>query len=728
MPPEGEPPLADDEHRRLLAWLESASNATGRDSHRPRDPGPLAFRRLNLAEYDASIRSVLGFKFHAAEAVGLPDEAGVGNAYGNLATALEIPPAMLEKYFAAADKALDIFLGLEDTSGINGEILEAARLRRGLLFGVRPNRWPKRGEPLRFEPETSERPTVLAALGVVARAAYRRPPTSDETARLAAIYDRARADGADCLGGIRLAMKTILVSPRFLFRIDSSNDSGSATGDVARLDNHSLAARLSYFLWSAPPDAPLSSAADAGLLTSAGPSPEPTQWTGEPIGSDDPSKERDKRRQAAFDDDLATCFTAPVADGAWIGLDLGTVRVVSRLRFSAGVYQENSLKGGRFQASPTADFSSGVVDLLVLDQAPEQAWQSRDLSSPESGPREPYRYVRYLGPRGSHGRIAEFEVWGPAEGSTLELETRRLLMDPRAKALTENFFFRWLSLDKLPTARPSTEFFPTFNADVRKAMSDEAAMFLDRLRTEDRGIVELLDSDYAYLNEDLAKYYGVPDVAGKEFRRVALKPEYHRGGLIGMGSILAINSHTSRTSPTLRGKWILDALFGAAPPPPPANAGMIKEEGGKGKEVKSFREQLARHAQQASCVACHRKMDPLGFALDNYNAAGVWRDDDQGRPIDNSGTLPDGRVIHGAADLKQVILDRKRQFVRHMIEESLTYALGRELDYFDDRAIDAIEARLERDGHRFSSLILGIVESFPFQYRRGAHFLTRADR
>ena len=194
----------------------------------------------------------------------------------------------------------------------------------------------------------------------------------------------------------------------------------------------------------------------------------------------------------------------------------------------------------------------------------------------------------------------------------------------------------------MKSAIPDREEFPNWDDNLRQAFRRETELFFQSIVREDRSVIDLLDADYTYLNEELAKYYGVPDVTGKEFRRVALKPEYHRGGLLGMGSILSLTSHTSRTSPTLRGKWILEALFGAAPPPPPANVSTIKEEAEPGKQPKSFREKLAMHASQASCATCHRKMDPLGYALDNFDGIGQWRDRDGNKPLDTSGVLPGG--------------------------------------------------------------------------------------
>ncbi len=293
-----------------------------------------------------------------------------------------------------------------------------------------------------------------------------------------------------------------------------------------------------------------------------------------------------------------------------------------------------------------------------------------------------------------------------------------MLKDPKARALTDNFGAQWMQLGKLADARPSTEFFPTFNQLLRQAMHDEATTFFDKLREEDRPILDLLDADYTYVNEDLAKHYGIPGVQGKEMRRVTLPPDAHRGGLLGMGAILALTSHTSRTSPTMRGKWVLEVVFGTPPAPPPPNVGTINDHQDKGKEPKTFRELLAQHAREPACAACHAKIDPLGFALENFDAVGRWRETANDRPVDAAGRLPSGEQLAGVSGLKLVVLRHRDQFVRNLAEQMLTYALGRELEDCDDAAVTAITANLQKNDFRFSAAVMGVVDSFAFQHRR----------
>ncbi|MEA3210174.1 MAG: hypothetical protein QOE70_3231 [Chthoniobacter sp.] len=304
-----------------------------------------------------------------------------------------------------------------------------------------------------------------------------------------------------------------------------------------------------------------------------------------------------------------------------------------------------------------------------------------------------------------------------SQPAILEAQVKRLLADPKAKALTDAMLVRWLGAEKVLDARPTTEFFPAFNSQLKKAMREEVSTFCDHLRTEDRPVLDLLESDYTFVNADLAKHYGLAGVSAKEPQRVALKPEDHRGGVLGMGAVLAATSHTFRTSPSQRGRWVLEVIFGTPPPPPPANAGLFKDEK-REKEPKDFREKLAQHALDPNCAACHRKMDPLGFGLDNYDAVGQWRPTSP--TLDTHGELPTGERFTGAAELKQMIWNRRDEFVRNLIGQTLTFALGREVDYFDEGQISRIKTAMEKDGNRFSSLIFGVVKSYPFQNRRNA--------
>ncbi|MBI3856398.1 MAG: DUF1592 domain-containing protein [Planctomycetes bacterium] len=517
MPPEGEKRLTTEQRDLLLRWLRPAASYVDCANPAERDPGPPLLRRLNRAEWLATVRDLTGVTADVAAEVGMPEEA-TGTAFDTSANALVLPPALLEKHFAAAELILD-----------------------------------------KMKPPQGDSPRAIVA--AFAGRAYRRPVADGEIDRLMALHERAAGRGDAPAKALRLPLKAILVSPHFLFRVEREQ----AGAEPYRISGPELASRLSYFLWSTMPD-----------------------------------------------------------------------------------------------------------DALRADAEP--------------------------------GRLADPAV--------LEAQVRRMLLHPRARALTQNFAAQWLQLRKLEYARPSTEFFPSFNNRLKQAMRDEATTFLDKLREEDRSVLDLLDCDYAWLNGDLARHYGIAGVEGKDFRRVAIRPEDHRGGLLGMGAILALSSHTSRTSPTLRGKWILESIFGTPPPPPPPDAGTIKEQK-KGAEPRTFRELMAAHATQPACASCHKRIDPLGFALENYDAVGAWRESK-----DAAAVMPSGERFEGVAGLKQVLLRSRDAFERNMIEQMLAYALGRDVRDSDECAIRAIKAALEKNGHRFSTMVLGIATCFPMQYRK----------
>lgn len=543
MPPEDARQLTTADKEALAGWLAAASDYLDCEpSHR--DPGPPLLRRLTHREYTSTIADLLGLYLDARNDLGLPAEEPGDGRFENLSANLQISPALMEKYFAAADK-------ISDTLFVN----EGARNR---LLNPRPG------------PKLSERDAAKQIVANLARRAYRRPPEEADINRLLGFYERARAQGSTFEDGIRATLKPVLVSPRFLFRIEVDR---AGTGPGMPVDDFELASRLSFFLWGTMPDEEL--------------------------------------------------------------------------------------------------FRSAA---------------QKKLSDPAG----------------------------------LEKEVSRLLKHDRARTFTEALANDWLMMKHFPRARPTTEFFPTFHDELKRPMLQEVRLMVDYLRTADRPILDLLDANYTFVNESLARHYGIPGVSGNQMRKVDLKPEYHRGGLIGMGGILAMTSHTFRTSPTQRGKYILEVILGTPPPPPPPNAGQLKGDDPKKKQPLTFREQLTQHSTQASCAACHRKIDPLGFALDNFNAIGEWRTGASAAPIDVSGVLPTGEKVDGYASLKAVLLNHKDEFIDTAIAKVLEYALGRELDGQDECTIREVHAALKRNDYRFSVLVAEIIKSVPFRQRRAS--------
>ena len=298
----------------------------------------------------------------------------------------------------------------------------------------------------------------------------------------------------------------------------------------------------------------------------------------------------------------------------------------------------------------------------------------------------------------------------------LERQARRMLADPRSLNLATNFTGQWLQLGKLESFSPDARLFPDFDDNLRQALREETERFMASVLLEDRSVLDLIRADYTYLNERLAKHYRIPGVYGTRFRRVALREGSRRGGLLRHGSVLTVTSYPTRTSPVLRGTWILENIFGAPPPPPPPNVPTLDNSVPASLPM---RQRLSAHRDNPACASCHQTIDPIGFAMENFDALGRWRDYQDGLPVDASGALPGASESHaGIVGLEDSLLERPELFVGTLARKLLTFALGRGVEYFDDPAIRKILREAEPGGYRFSELAVGIVKSVPFQMRR----------
>ena len=309
----------------------------------------------------------------------------------------------------------------------------------------------------------------------------------------------------------------------------------------------------------------------------------------------------------------------------------------------------------------------------------------------------------------SHGRLKDDAV--------LEQQVRRMLADPRSSALVDNFAGQWLYLRNLDSANPNITLFRNFDDNLRHAFRRETEMLFEYILRENRSTLEFLTADYTFVDERLARHYGIPNVKGSQFRKVAITDD-NRRGLLGQGSILTITSYGNRTSPVQRGKWVLENILGSPPPPPPPNVPELKDARRDGK-VLTIREQMAEHRANPVCASCHARMDPIGFALENFDAVGSFRKlDAQGQPIDPSGVLPDGTRFDGPKGLRAVLVSDPERFVQTTTEKLLMYALGRSIDYYDQPAIRTIVRKAAASNYTMSSLILGVARSLPFQMSR----------
>ena len=379
-------------------------------------------------------------------------------------------------------------------------------------------------------------------------------------------------------------------------------------------------------------------------------------------------------------------------------------------------------------AAEGAGYEAGIENALAAILVSPQFLLRVEADPPGLAPRSPYR----LGDFEIASRLAFF-LWSslPAddllaaaergdlrEGARLDAQVRRMLADPRSRSLVTNFAAQWLHLPKLDGVTPDLRLFPNFDDNLRQAFREETERFVESILREDRSIGDLLSADYTFLNERLAKHYGLPHVYGSQFRRVSLAgdPSRQRGGLLRHGSILTVTSYATRTSPVIRGHWILANLVGAPPPPPPPNVPALDDN--TVAASLPLRQRLAKHREDAACASCHNVMDPVGFALENFDAVGRWRTVEERRPVDASGGLPDGRTCEGVAELERGLLDRPELLAGTLAEKLLIFALGRGIEPADAPAIRAIVRQAAAAEFRFSALILGVVHSTPFQMRR----------
>ena len=313
--------------------------------------------------------------------------------------------------------------------------------------------------------------------------------------------------------------------------------------------------------------------------------------------------------------------------------------------------------------------------------------------------------------------LAAAEKGELAKPELLDAQVKRMLADPRAEALVSNFAGQWLFLRNVLQVWPNPDVYPDFDANLRDAFKQESELFFQSIVKEDRSVLNLLEADYTFVNERLARHYQIPNVYGSHFRRVAIKDD-NRKGLLGQGSILTVTSYATRTAPTIRGRWILENILSVPPPPPPADVPSLTLKKDANGQAFTMRAQMEEHRKNPACAACHKVMDPLGFSLENFDATGKWRATDNGAAIDNSGVAPDGFPLNGPGTLRKYLLSHPDQFANTVTTKLLTYALGRGVEYYDGPAVRKIMRDAGTGNYKWSSLVLGIVKSVPFQMRR----------
>ena len=675
MPPPGRPAPAPGVRAELAARLEAALDRAA--AERP-DPGSPAIHRLNRAEYRNAVRDLLGLDLdHARD---LPaDDAGYG--FDNIGDVLTVSPLHVEKYLGAARRVSRLALGTGTPRPVVTRYRPAGREADEDIDGLPPN---ERGGILfrHYFPFDADYTIQVRVRG--RRAPVLPPPKLDvrvDGARVRlfdADFDPEEANQGSRTFEVRLAL--------------SAGDHEIAAGFLTEYAKREGAGR------ETPNDAAVDYVLVGGPYRASGPGDTESRRRllhCRPV-ADDPDgpcarriltalARRAYRRPVAADDiePLMRLFAAGRADG-------GTFEHGIEMALSGVLVSPNFLF--RVPGAPDGARPGTVYRLTDLDLASRLSfflWSS--IPDDE------------LLRAAEEGRLGE-----PGE---LSAQIARMTADPRARALIDNFAGQWLQLRNVADWTPDPERFPHFDDGIRRAFERETTLFIEHVMRNDRSVLDLIDADYTFLNERLADFYGIDGVEGGWYRRASLAGT-GRGGILTHGSVLMVTSYPTRTSPVLRGKWILENLLGAPPPPPPPDVPELPAASDA--SVGGLRAALERHRANPACAVCHARLDPLGFALENFDAVGARRADE----VDASGALPDGALVVGPDGLRAMLRDRRREFVEALAEKLLTYAVGRGLEPRDRPAVREIRRRVESNGYRFSALVAAVVDSVPFSMRR----------
>ncbi|MEQ8787757.1 MAG: DUF1592 domain-containing protein [Pirellulaceae bacterium] len=717
MPPEDRPRPKQDEIAAFVKLVRDIYDAYDRTA-KP-DPGRVTVRRLNRTEYNNTIRDLVGVDFSPAEDFPSDD---IGHGFDNIGDVLTLSPVLMERYFAAAESIV----------------------QRAILPSPPPP--PKRFLSARYTepagkdvPQSKFRPIATDGEQPIhtgpLNTAYKVPGDGEYIVR-ARVYGESK-DGQPVRAAL-LAKGAEVATP-------------AGDDDVARIAGHSVE-RMRPMLILETFDVTATSAdkpqtleatipANIGFERAAVALLKPAE--GQPavklhvewIALEGPLDTRPRSHREL----LAVTPGASQAEQ--------TREVIERFARRAYRRPVSEIEVDRLVTlcddamAEGLSWEAGIQRVLLavlvspkflfrfeLDDRPQ---------SPEPRPLDEYQLASRL----SYflwSTMPDDELFALAEKkqltANLDAQVKRMLKDPRSRQLVENFGLQWLQLQRLQSFSPDLERFPTFSEKLRDAMLRETVLFFSEVVREDRSILDLLEADFTYMNETLARHYGVVDtmgaragqkpvrpggqrIRGDEFVRVSLA-DNQRGGLPTQASVLTVTSNPTRTSPVKRGKWILEQILGDPPPPPPPNVPEL-EENDQAVLSGSLRQRLEQHRANPACAACHDRMDPIGFAFENYDAIGKFRDKDGEFEIETAGELPDGAQFAGPGEFKQVLRERKDQFSRCVIEKLLTYALGRGLEYYDRPVVDRIQKQVADNDYRFSALISEIVRSQPFRLRRG---------
>jgi hypothetical protein len=722
MPPAGAPRPDPASYDSLATYLETELDRAAASLP---NPGRPAVHRLNRVEYANAIRHLLAVEIDGAALLPADD---AGHGFDNIADMLSVSPLLVERYLFAARRITRLALGdpavrpftenydvsryfvqddrmsedlplgsrggiaVRHTFPLDGEYVLTIRLQRNkdnYIIGLaEPHLLDVRldGARIKLFPVGGEHKGKSGPLYSFVLPDYRGDPEQEQ-------YERTADAGLE----VRFPAKagTRLVQVAFL------NETFEREGEVMPRQFRDELAASGYK--GGPPGVDRVSLSGPYNAKGMGNTPSRAKILGcTPTGAGDDPATRDCARKILSA--LARrAYRRPVTEG-----DLQTL-----LGFYKAGHQDGGFEAGiggalqRMLVSPEFLFR---IERDPANAAPGASYRISDLELAS-------RLSFFLWSSVPDDELLTLAERGKLKDpAVLKQQVQRMVGDVRSRELVKNFAGQWLSLRNLRNISPDPKVFPDFDDNLREAFREESELFFESMLREDRSVLDLLDANYTFLNERLARHYGIPDVYGSHFRRVTLRNEERRG-LLGQGSVLTATSYSNRTAPTIRGKWLLENIFGAPPPPPPPNVPSLMEEEGKEGKVLTMRQRMEQHRANPVCATCHARMDPLGFALENFDALGKWRTSEGGTPIDPSGQLPDGTRFQGPAELRKILLSRREQFITTVTEKLLTYALGRGLEHYDQPVVRKIVREAAPNGYRWSSLIVGVVSSTPFQMR-----------
>ena len=698
MPPAGMPRPERETYDRFVTWMENELDSAA--ASQPNPGRTEALHRLNRTEYRNAVRDLLALDMDFSDLLPVDSAGGGEAAFDNVASSLRLSESLMDRYLSTALKVSRLALGgpvpeTELNFRMHSDIRQDVHLD-GMPFGTRGGLLIEHIFPVDGEYEFT--------ISVAGRSAGEEFEVSLDGERVHLEVQAPREGGGGGGGGgygRRGVPPTVVALPitagphDLIFAFIQKS-----AGTLAESD------RTPFFGGRGPLPG-ISNVMIRGPLSSTG-------------VSDTPSRRR-----------ILTCRPASVAEEE--GCARSILSTLARRAYRRPLLDRDIavLMDLYAEGRETGDFEAGIERgirgtlanpnfffRVAAEAASVEAGQPYQVSDLELASRLSFFLWSTIPDDELLDLAAEERLREPG---VLEAQVRRMLTDDRARALTDGFAAQWLWVRNLDAAVPFEQTFPNFDQTLREAFKAETELFFDSIVREDRSVLDLLDADYTFVNERLAKHYGIPNVIGTDFRRVQLSADSPRRGLLGKGHLLLVTSRSTRTSPVVRGVWILRNLLGTPPPAPPANVPALeKAEQGDGR-VLTMRELMAQHRGNPVCASCHATIDPTGFALEQFDAVGKWREVDAGfNPIDASGTMPDGTKFSGFNEFRSALVDKPELFLRTMAEKLLIYALGRPTDSHDGPAIRQVVRDTAAEDYGFSSMVMGIVDSVPFQMRMSA--------